>query len=62
MTDGTQIIEKNHFPARWNQAMVSSMIPSVPAKASSLSNRAWLILIAVALAAATLAPVAVLAA
>lgn len=56
MFRGDEGIEKNHFPGQWNRATVQHMKP-----VHKPNGRTFLILIAVLIAAATLAPVAVLA-
>jgi hypothetical protein len=56
MFDATQRIEKNHFPAKWNQSTVSAMVvPRAPSRLFVLK------LIAAAIALATIAPMVVLA-
>jgi hypothetical protein len=56
MFDGAQPLEKNHFPAMWNQSTVSRMVEyRAPSRLFVLK------LIAAAIALATIAPVVVLA-
>jgi hypothetical protein len=56
MFDGAQRVEKNHFPAKWNQCTVLRMVEyRTPSRLFVLK------LIAAAIALATIAPVVVLA-
>jgi hypothetical protein len=56
MFDAAHLIEKNHFPATWNQSSVDVMV------ASRAPSRLFVLkVIAAAIALATIAPVVVLA-
>jgi hypothetical protein len=61
MLDGAQVFEKNHFLPQQNRATLTGMKAIAPDSPTRRRARLLLMLIAAAIAAATLAPVAVLA-
>jgi|JI10StandDraft_1071094.scaffolds.fasta_scaffold289501_2 hypothetical protein len=61
MYGAAQVIEKNHFPEVQNRATSSSMQPVTAKELSRRRARLFLLLMAAVIAAATLAPMAVLA-